>query len=442
MEKQNEVYKKEIDLEDHPSPISLEQMKYIFKQMEKSIYKIKCSKGVGTGFLCLIPFPTKLNKLPTLITSNHVLPENNIAANQKIEYSFNDDKEFNSIIIDEDRKKYTNENYDITIIEIKPEEDKIDLNSFLEIDDGIYEENINEKYKQKTIYILHYPQSGTIKISYGVIKFINEKNFNIGHLCITYGGSSGGPLINLNNYKVIGVHKGGIVENKINVGTLINAPIKDFYNNTKNIKKEKEEIKMKKIENEKLNTLIEIKEEINEITIIYANNEKQFKKSEDYSKINFIKKINEKISKDKIFGEKFVENNKNKCKMIINGKEEELCSFYKRENNNNDIFTIKLKGIKNINDISYMFCGCESLLSLPDINNWNISHIKDMSYLFYQCSSLINIGEISKWNINNITDMNFLFYGCSSLSNLPDISKWNTNNVTYMGYMFDDAILI
>ena len=179
MEEQYKNIKKEIDLEDHPNPISMDQMEYILKQMKKSIYKIKCSKGVGTGFLCLIPFPTKLNLLPTLITNNHVLSENNIEINQKIEYSFNDNTEFNSILIDENRKKYTNENYDITIIEIKPEEDKIDINSFLEIDEGIYEENINEKYKQKTIYILHYPQSGKIKISHGVIKYINDYNIGI-----------------------------------------------------------------------------------------------------------------------------------------------------------------------------------------------------------------------------------------------------------------------
>ena len=135
---------------------------------------------------------------------------------------------------------------------------------------------------------------------------------------------------------------------------------------------------------------------MNEITIIYTNNEKQFKKSSDYSKINFIKKINEKVSKNKIFGEKFVENNKNKCKMIINGKEEELCSYYDIEKIENKVLEIKLKEINKINDMSYMFCGCESLLSITGFDNWNTHNIKDMSYLFYQFSSLMNIGDISK----------------------------------------------
>ena len=33
--------------------------------------------------------------------------------------------------------------------------------------------------------------------------------------------------------------------------------------------------------------------------------------------------------------------------------------------------------------------------------------------------------------------MSYMFYGCNSLSSLPDLSKWNTSNVTNMNYMFD-----
>jgi len=104
MEEKNESYKKEIGLEGHASPISMEQMKYILKQMERSIYKIKCNIGKASGFLCLIPFPTKLNLLPTLITNNHVLSEKDIAINQKIQCLLKDDSEFKTIIIDDNRK--------------------------------------------------------------------------------------------------------------------------------------------------------------------------------------------------------------------------------------------------------------------------------------------------------------------------------------------------
>ena len=70
---------------------------------------------------------------------------------------------------------------------------------------------------------------------------------------------------------------------------------------------------------------------------------------------------------------------------------------------------IKLKEIKTITNMSCMFDGCSSLLSLPDFSNWNTS---------------------------NVTDMSGMFHGCTSLSYLPDISKWNTSNVISMSAMY------
>ena len=82
------------------------------------------------------------------------------------------------------------------------------------------------------------------------------------------------------------------------------------------------------------------------------------------------------------------------------------------EYDNKDEFEIKLKGINNITNMSYMFSECESLSSLPDI---------------------------SKWDTSNVTNMSYMFRGCKSLSSLPDISKWNTSNVNNMSYMFCDC---
>ena len=54
-----------------------------------------------------------------------------------------------------------------------------------------------------------------------------------------------------------------------------------------------------------------------------------------------------KIDKDKkirIFGDLFVENNKDKCKIIYKGKEEEIKSYIEIENiNNNELFVIKFE---------------------------------------------------------------------------------------------------
>ena len=125
---------------------------------------------------------------------------------------------------------------------------------------------------------------------------------------------------------------------------------------------------------------------------------------EDESFINIIYKINEKDKKYgniNLFGSKFVWNNRDKCKMIIDNKEYKIIEQYNIENNINNELKLKLKGINNITDMSNMFRECSSLSSLPDI---------------------------SKWNTNNVTDMSYMFYGCSSLSSLPDISKFKILN--------------
>ena len=69
--------------------------------------------------------------------------------------------------------KYTNEEYDITIIEIK-EEDKI--NNYLELDEIIINNiinniNKNKLYINKTIYIIQYPE-GDLSVSYGLLENI------------------------------------------------------------------------------------------------------------------------------------------------------------------------------------------------------------------------------------------------------------------------------
>ena len=102
-------------------------------------------------------------------------------------------------------------------------------------DDNIFIDNPKKYYKKKTIYLIHYPNGQKVEFSYGVIKNIFEDNYTISHLCITKSGSSGGPLINLLNHKVIGVHKGSKDGQQFNLGTLLKIPIQKFnqkYQNT------------------------------------------------------------------------------------------------------------------------------------------------------------------------------------------------------------------
>ena len=83
--------------------------------------------------------------LNVLITNNHILNENDIKDNKTIKLiTYNKEKKRNiekEIIIEESRKRYAfindKEGIDITIIEIKPNKDKI--NNYLDIDIEILE---------------------------------------------------------------------------------------------------------------------------------------------------------------------------------------------------------------------------------------------------------------------------------------------------------------
>ena len=100
--------------------------------MDKSICKINNEKTIGTGFLCLIPFPDSLSILRVLITCNHVL--NDLKIGNEIKLIF--DRKEKIIIIDKLRRAYTNKEYDITIIELK--ENEFDIQNYLKIDDVYY----------------------------------------------------------------------------------------------------------------------------------------------------------------------------------------------------------------------------------------------------------------------------------------------------------------
>ena len=95
---------------------------------------------------------------------------------------------------------------------------------FLEIN----ENKFVDIYVDKSIYILHYEIGGEIKYSPGTI--LKNDYDKIMYSCSTKPGSSGGPVIDASNFKVIGVHKGYKSILKLNFGILIKVPnVKEFY---------------------------------------------------------------------------------------------------------------------------------------------------------------------------------------------------------------------
>jgi len=109
----------------------------------------------GTGLFTKMPFPNQNNMFTVLITKNLII-NNNILdkENTKIKVEIKSEE-----IKLHKRMKHANEEYDITIREIKEEDN---INNYLGLDDIIINDilnniNKNKEYKNKTIYIIQYP---------------------------------------------------------------------------------------------------------------------------------------------------------------------------------------------------------------------------------------------------------------------------------------------
>ena len=276
----------------------------------------------------------------------------------------NDEQKY-EIEMDRERKIYTSEIYDVTIIEMK-EEDKIKNDSFFEFDDNIYNPDYN--FKNKPIYFLHYKKGEGMNILPGLIKIsVDGKYYEIEHVCNNNDDSSSGPIINSTDYKVIGIKDGS---KEYNCCILLKEPIIEFKEQIKNmdnkINKNKIIDNIKKEDN--LDELIDKnnKDNIDEITIKY--------------KIDDIKDS----KKIRIFGYQFVLNNIGLCKIMINKNKVDLTTHIDVNINqlNNEIFEVRLKGIKKVKDMSYMFHNCISLSSSPDISKWNTEKVTNMRGVF------------------------------------------------------------
>ena len=228
---------KEDNIIGYPNVINFDCTKKIIEQMEKNICKILIGKIQGTGFFCKIPYPDKNNLLPVFITNNHIINKDFLNQNNpEISIFIKENKSMKKMNL-KNRIKYTNKDYDVTIIEVKESDE---IKNFLELDDkiinDIVDDNLgNDEYIGKTVYILQYPNN-ELSVSYGVIDDIfGDKKFEFIHKCSTQNGSSGSPVLNLKN-KIIGIHK-ECVEKKYNRGSFINYAIREFINQT-HIKKQ------------------------------------------------------------------------------------------------------------------------------------------------------------------------------------------------------------
>ena len=373
---------------NQPIPIPIEGIKTILYQIENYICKIyKHKSEKGTGFFCNIPYLDKT--LPFLVTNNHVLNEKDIENNKIIKLALNNNKEI-EIIMDNRRKRYTNIKLDITFIEIRPDKDNI--KHFMELDKEVINKDsendiLDLEYKNKSIYIFHYPK-GELSVSYGLIDNLNEGKI-INLCCNTEETLSGSPILSLETYKIIGIHYGG--NNKNNEGTFIKYIMEVFEKETKKTR--------------------------DEINLIYKVDNKDYKKDEEYN----------------IFGYVFAHNNKNNIDLIINGEKSQLVWKYKLKEGENNIKLI----IKNqLTNLDSMFSGCNTLNDINELKYLNTNNVNNYSGMFEGCSSISDIKALENWNVFNGNDFSCMFYGCSSLTDIKPLENWKISRAWFKR-MFD-----
>ena len=205
-----------------PDPVSISGTEKILEQMKNCICKIKINNAYGTGFFCKIPFINKSKKeekMNVFMTNHHVLNDNDYKNNEEIYLFLNDDKIVKTLKSEKERKTYFNKEYDISIIELK---DNDNINNFLELDENLFKEEINAYFRDISIYILQYRYGNKAEVSYGFSTLMNNNEIN--HRCSTEKGSSGSPILNLSNNKVIGIHKNHSIYFNYNIGTLLKYP--------------------------------------------------------------------------------------------------------------------------------------------------------------------------------------------------------------------------
>ena len=211
-------------------------------------------------------------------------------------------------------------------------------------------------------------------------------------------------------------------------------------------------------------------------SISYINHD--IKIGEISNKYIMIYKIKSDDYSIQILGEKFVKNNEKEGIITYNNQKYHLVKELPIEKINKDRLVIEMELSININDLSDMFSGCETLLEFKEYNE-----ISEMNDKFIECddeeyfeieenkdcfkclnekccdnegegdfvgggfsnnqiygydanNSEKNIADNIRFNENKYTNLSGMFYKCKSLISLPDISKWNTDNVINMSYMF------
>ena len=173
-----------------------------------------------------------------------------------------------------------------------------------------------------------------------------------------------------------------------------------------------------------------------------------------------------KIGEDiQIFGDDFVENNKDKLFLIINNEYSDLTSKTKIIDEYLEIIIVQksedeiknlscmfqnciylkdfdtykdhdLINFNNAEDISFMFNGCTKIETLDLRLFGSFENVINMDSVFSECNNLIEIKGIELWNTVKVKIMASMFNGCEKFERINGIENFNTQNVIDFSEMF------
>ena len=226
--------------------------KKIIDEASKSICKITFSKMYGTGFFLW----TSFNNAKLLITNYHVINRDIVNKNIFIKLEIYNKKIFILTLANFQNNIQFFEFPDITVIKINFLDNLCQNVIFLEVDMNYI--NGYNNYLAKDIFTLGYPFGKDLSFSQGIITDITENLFY--HNCDTDHGYSGSPIILSSDKRVIGIHRGGLPVEKINIGTFLGSIFeknyKIIYYNNNNFEGNKNKINNKLNLNPKIHSIL------------------------------------------------------------------------------------------------------------------------------------------------------------------------------------------
>ena len=433
------------------------------KSFEKIIFTVKNNGKKGTGFFCKIKNPNSSDSLPVLITSSQFYNKEDFYTKKKIELIIKNYKY--TLYVDDSRKSYINDDkYNISLLEIK-KEDYLDIDSFLEIEsDESFDSN--NLYQNESLGLVSYNKK---EKNYNAIKFkiktINENQYAFKFESNLNEELIGSPIINITNNKILGIYKNYDKKINLNNGILLKIPINEFF----------EEERQREIFNPKNKNIFKTSKTLK--STIRLNNENEEKE------IGIIYIIPKKLHDLRLFGDDFVKNNKDKCKLLFYDEkrdkeiEYELCSLLKTDFINDitepkescNCFRVVLKLNEDLTDLSSMFKDCITLISFDhffsnlktekvttmsgmfegciflqdfeNIDQLKTSSVTDMSYMFKNCSYISDL-DLTGWDISSVKTIKGMFEGCEKLDILIGLPDLNVSNVTDMSYLFSKCKIL